>query len=158
MQEQPPKNRKPFILTGVIIVLIALAVGAYFLMRPSSDQADTSDHQHTSAQSTPAQTDTASNQGNTTADVQTIQVEAGNYYFKPNEIRVKKGQRVKIVLATKGMGHDFVIDSLGVEVPVTQPGETNSVEFTATTPGTYEFYCSVGNHRQLGQVGTLIVE
>jgi heme/copper-type cytochrome/quinol oxidase subunit 2 len=56
------------------------------------------------------------------------------------------------------MMHDFVIDELGVKIPVTQAGDTSVVEFVADTPGTYEYYCSVGEHRAQGQVGTLIVE
>jgi len=32
------------------------------------------------------------------------------------------------------------------------------VEFTADTPGEFEYYCSVGQHRANGQVGKLIVE
>jgi len=40
---------------------------------------------------------------------------------------------------------------------VQAPG-TTSVEFVADQEGAFEYYCSVGNHRQQGMKGTLIVE
>jgi heme/copper-type cytochrome/quinol oxidase subunit 2 len=85
-------------------------------------------------------------------------MEAGSFYYSPNEIRVKKGETVKIVMKSVDMMHDFNIDELDVKLPITKSGETNSVEFTADTVGEFEFYCSVGQHRANGQVGTLIVE
>lgn len=90
--------------------------------------------------------------------VTTITLEAGAFYFKPDEIRIKKGEKVKIVMNSMDMMHDFVIDELGVKLPVTKSGETNEVEFVAEKTGTFEYYCSVGQHRSRGQVGTLIVE
>lgn len=91
-------------------------------------------------------------------DVNIVEVEAGSFYFAPDEIRVKQGETVRISMTSVDMMHDFVIDELGVKIPVTQSGDTGVVEFVAETPGTYEYYCSVGNHRQQGQTGTLIVE
>ncbi len=91
-------------------------------------------------------------------EVRTITVEAGAFYFKPETITVKKGEKVKIVMTSKDMMHDFIIDELNVKLPITQSGETNTVEFTPTTAGTFEYYCSVGQHRANGQVGTIIVQ
>lgn len=93
-----------------------------------------------------------------TGEVRIVEVEAGSYYYEPNEIRVKRGATVKIVMTSVDMMHDFNIDELGVSIPITKNGETNEVEFTADTVGEFEFYCSVGQHRANGQVGTLIVE
>lgn len=94
----------------------------------------------------------------TETEVKTIQIEAGSFYYNPKEIKVKKGEKVKIVMTSKDMMHDFNIDELGVKLPITKSGETSEVEFTADTIGTFEYYCSIGQHRQNGQVGTLIVE
>jgi len=87
----------------------------------------------------------------------TISVEAGSFYFKPNLIRVKLGEKVKLTLNSVSMMHDFNIDELGVKVPITPSGSSSTVEFTASKVGEFQFYCSVGNHRAMGQVGTLIV-
>lgn len=37
-------------------------------------------------------------------------------------------------------------------------GQTATLEFTPTQPGTYEFYCTVEGHKDAGMVGTLIVK
>jgi nitrosocyanin len=87
----------------------------------------------------------------------TIEVEAGAFYYKPASITVKKGEKVTVVMKSKDMMHDFVVDELGIQAPVAKAGETVTFDFTADTVGTFEYYCSVGQHRKSGQVGTLIV-
>lgn len=92
------------------------------------------------------------------AEIQIIDVEAGSYYFKPNTLTVNAGQKVKIVMTSKDMMHDFVVDELGIKMPIVKSGNSGTVEFTANEKGIFEYYCSVGQHRSLGQVGKLIVE
>lgn len=89
--------------------------------------------------------------------VKTVEMEAGAFYYKPNMLTVKKGEKVKIMFTAIDMMHDFVIDELQVKMPVVKSGNTGSVEFTADKVGTFEYYCSVGKHRANGQVGKLIV-
>jgi cytochrome c oxidase subunit 2 len=86
-----------------------------------------------------------------------ISVEAGSFYYKPNLIRVKKGEKIKLTLVSVSVMHDFNIDELGVKMPIVKSGSTGTVEFTPDKVGEFEFYCSVGQHRQYGQVGKLIV-
>lgn len=90
--------------------------------------------------------------------VREIEVEAGSFYFNPNTITVKKGETVRIILNSVSMQHDFVIDELNVKSEVIPAGESTTVEFTADTVGEFEYYCSVGQHRAQGMVGTLIVQ
>jgi len=88
----------------------------------------------------------------------TVDLSAENFSFSATEIRVKRGDTVTIVLdVTAGM-HDFVIDEFDARTKVVTTGETDQVTFVADEAGEFEYYCSVGNHRQLGMVGTLIVE
>lgn len=84
-------------------------------------------------------------------------LEAGSFYYKPSVITVKKGETVKIVLNSVDMMHDFVIDELNVRTEIIKSGESGEVTFTPTVAGEFEFYCSVGEHRANGMVGTLIV-
>jgi|GEM_PF-447426 len=91
-------------------------------------------------------------------DVNVVTMEAGAFYYSPKEITVMQGEKVKIVMTSKDMMHDFNIDELKVKLPITKAGETSIVEFTATKKGTFQYYCSVGQHRAHGQVGTLIVK
>jgi plastocyanin len=92
------------------------------------------------------------------AGSQTITVEGGNFYFKPNEIKVKMGTPVKLTFSNSQGFHDFVIDDLDIKTQQITAGNNEVVEFTPTKKGKYEFYCSVGQHKQMGMKGTLIVE
>ncbi len=87
-----------------------------------------------------------------------INISAGSYFYDPSLVRVKKGERVKIVLSARDTMHDVNIDELGLKIPATRPGETNFVEFTAEKVGEYEYYCSLSQHRKFGQVGKLVIE
>lgn len=88
----------------------------------------------------------------------TFNIAAGSYYFVPNVIRVKKGDKVKIVLENKGGMHNFVLDEFNVMIDPIKMGETSTAEFVADKVGTFEYYCGVGSHRKMGQKGNLIVE
>ena len=72
---------------------------------------------------------------------------------------LKKGQKVKLTFKNTGeMPHDFVVDELNVRTKVIKSGETEVIEFTPETTGTFESYCSVGSHRAKGMVGKVTVE
>jgi len=87
----------------------------------------------------------------------TFHVVGGSFYYVPNMIKVKKGDKVKIIFDNAGGMHNFVLDEFGVKIDPIKSGETQSVEFIADKAGTFEYYCSVGSHRQMGQKGQLIV-
>lgn len=90
--------------------------------------------------------------------VKTFTVSEGNFFFNPSEIRVKKGDKVKINFNDADGMHDFVIDELNLKTKRINAGEDATVEFTADTVGQYAFYCSVGQHRVNGMEGKFIVE
>ena len=144
----------------IIIALVAIIAIIGYMMFTRNSGAQTAEESTLSelSQITPneaAQSDVVTAE---TSEVRTIEIEAGSFYFNPSEIRVKKGEKVKIVLSSVDMMHDFVIDEFDVRTPVTQAGESSTIEFTADQVGEFEYYCSVGQHRANGQVGTLIVE
>lgn len=88
----------------------------------------------------------------------TFDVTGGSFFYVPNVIHVKKGDTVTVNFLNAGGFHDFTLDEFNVKIGPTKDGETKSAEFVADKTGTFEFYCSVGTHRQLGQKGMLIVE
>lgn len=94
----------------------------------------------------------------TTGAVKSFTVSSNNFKFSPTEIRVKKGDRVKVTLNNVSGFHDFVIDEFNVKTKQINGAGTDTVEFVASKSGTFEYYCSVGQHRQMGMVGKLIVE
>ncbi|MBI5457007.1 cupredoxin domain-containing protein [Candidatus Kaiserbacteria bacterium] len=79
------------------------------------------------------------------------------YAYLPAAFAVKKGDRVKATFKNTGGTHDFRIDGYNVGTNIIQAGQSQTFEFVADTPGTFEFYCSVGNHRAMGMKGTFTV-
>lgn len=77
-------------------------------------------------------------------------------FFSLKEMRVKKGDKVRVLINTLNGRHDFVIDELNVKAE-TPTGVVTTVEFTADKAGEFVYYCSMPNHRAGGQWGTLIV-
>lgn len=84
-----------------------------------------------------------------------VEMRTGNFFFEPSSIAVELGQEVMITIAENTGTHTFVIDELGINEEINE-GETFS--FTPTEDGTFEFYCDVGNHREMGMEGTLHVK
>ena len=152
-----PKKGNVMIIIGVIVVLIIVGIAVVMMKNRTQSSEKEVMVQEKSESANPA-TDGSSEAVTDDSTIKTFEIEAGSFYYKPNEIRVKKGDKVKVVINSVDMMHDFNIDELNVKLPVTKSGETNTVEFTLDTAGVFEFYCSVGQHRANGQVGTLIVE
>ena len=136
-------------MVSIVAVVTITGVGIFLLKGKSAED--------TASNVTPTQEKTSNP---TTIDLETVEftVEGGSFYFKPNEIRVKKGQKVEITFNNKEGLHDFVIDELNVQTEKIGSNQTTSVEFTPNKAGTFEFYCSVGNHRTMGMKGNLVVE
>lgn len=92
------------------------------------------------------------------ASVKEFTVKGQNFSFAPSMITVKKGDKVKITFENTSGYHDFKIDEYGVATKQTQAPSTEVLEFTADKAGSFEYYCSVGQHRSMGMKGTLKVE
>ena len=88
----------------------------------------------------------------------TFNVSGGNFYYVPNQIKVKKGDTVKIIFQNSGGMHNLNIDEFNAKTKTIKTGETETIEFLADKAGTFKYYCAVGAHRKMGQEGNLIVE
>ncbi len=91
-------------------------------------------------------------------EIQVIEVDSFSFGYSIEEIKVKKGVPVKIILTNSGGFHDWVVDEFDARTSKISEGDTTEVIFTPDEIGEFEFYCSVGSHRAQGMVGTLIVE
>ena len=135
----------------MIAIFVAVAAGAYWYTTNTSAQ-PAMEKKETVTQS-------ASGSAMSNDSVAEFTVEGSEFKFVANEMKLKKGQKVKLTFKNTGdMPHDFVIDELNVRTKVIKGGETDVVEFTPETTGTFESYCSVGSHRAKGMVGKVIVE
>ena len=110
-----------------------------------------------------------------------ITVTMKEFAFDPNPIAVAAGTPVEITLVNEGaVEHDFVIEVISVtDVSMdgamedhemsgdheefdlhtsTPAGESSTLTFTPTEPGTYQIFCSVPGHKEAGMVAELIVK
>lgn len=89
-----------------------------------------------------------------------IQVQLGEYMFKPSTITAKPG---KVTLYLDNIGvveHDLAvtIDGANKKSPVVQPGAKAAFELGDLKAGTYKVLCDLPGHAQSGMVGKLIVK
>ena len=88
----------------------------------------------------------------------TVEVEAHEFYFQPNQLTVSASGPTTIVLHDTGMiTHNFTVDALGIQV-VASHGRTAEVTLQDLPPGSYQFYCSISGHKEAGMVGTIVVQ
>jgi len=138
---------------AIVVIVLVVVVGGIYLFATSNSQPALNDNTEMTEQEKVVD-DT---QMEVDADTVVIEVSGANFSFNPSNIAVKKGQKVKVVFTANDMQHDFVIDELNVKSDIVTAGNTTEVEFTPTEAGEFEYYCSVGNHRAQGMVGTLTV-
>ena len=69
-----------------------------------------------------------------------IAVEAKKFAFGPKEVRVKKGERITIVLTTPDFVHGFAVPDFNVRADAI-PGKTVEVTFVADKAGKFTFVC-----------------
>jgi plastocyanin len=79
------------------------------------------------------------------------------FSFTPSTMTVNKGDTVKITFKNGNGVHDFKLDEFNASTRILNSGEEQTITFVASKTGSFEYYCSVGNHRAMGMVGTLTV-
>lgn len=96
---------------------------------------------------------------NGTSVAQEVTVVGTEMAFTPSTIEVQAGRPVKLTLRNNGaVEHNWQAKIGNETVLVTaRPQQSANKTFTPTTPGTYEFICSVPGHDMAGMKGTLIV-
>lgn len=156
------------IIVAVVLVLL-LGGGAYFYFQNQNTMmapaASTAPMMEASPMASPSMS--ASDQGMMASDsgmtqsgtVKEFTVEGSNFKFMPATMAVNKGDTVKITFKNTGGFHDFVIDEFdGAKTKQIGANAEETIEFVADKAGTFEYYCSVGNHRGMGMKGTLTVK
>lgn len=150
--------KKIGLVLSLILVLVIVGCGK-----------QTSETQQVQEVATPSETQqtaisgelpTTSNEITTVAEpqVKEFTVHGSSFKFGPAELRVKKGDRVRINFISDDIGHNFVIDELDIRTNLISEGASEVVEFVADKVGEFPIYCSVGQHRALGMEGKIIVE
>ncbi len=95
------------------------------------------------------------------ADVVIDMTAAGREFFVDGEanplIQVNQGDIVELNFEVTDGVHDFAIDALGVGTDILNEGQTQTIVFEASEVGEFEYYCSVGSHRDEGMFGAFEV-
>lgn len=158
------KGFNPLIWVAVI-VLVVIGGGYYFMSaNKKTYEPATTEETNIEEKTEPATqsgSDSLTSEKTATKvaeNIKTIEIEGGSFYFKPSKITVKAGDRVKILLKSVDKVHNLYLDEFNVKSSDAKSGEATTVEFTAAKKGSYEFYCAIGQHRQMGMIGTLVVE
>ena len=159
MEPQKPKNQSfPYLP----LLLILGGVGIYFLLKlPAKKNAVT---ENVSAPQIRTITDDqeepepSSEQKQTPQNEVRVTIDGSPFKFLPNTISAKVGDKIIITFRNMEGTHDLRLDEFNVATKLLKAGETDTVEFTADKAGVFEYYCSVGEHRKMGMVGTLTVE
>ncbi len=128
------------LVLGLVVLLVVGGLGAWYFNSSSKTAIPTAE--------------TVVSEG----EVKEFVVNGNDFKFDVTEIRVKAGDKVRVVFKNTGGFHDFVLDEFAVKTAQLKDGAEETVEFVADVAGTFEYYCSVGKHREMGMVGKLIVE
>ncbi len=73
---------------------------------------------------------------------QRIEITAQRFNFTPDEITLKKGVPVVLVITSKDVDHGLKFQELDINVKI-KKGQTTEVPFTPTQAGTFTGQCSV---------------
>jgi nitrosocyanin len=95
--------------------------------------------------------------GVTMGDIKQIEITASNFKFEPDSFTVNVGDTVTISFKNTEGFHDFAIDEFKVKSKTIEAGAVEQITFVADKKGTFQFYCSIGQHKAMGMVGTLVV-
>ena len=151
------------LMIGIVVVILIVGAG-WFLLRDQMMPATTQTMEETTAPSDSSMMEASpvgmmeSTDSAAHGSVKEFTVTASNFKFDMAEIKVKAGDTVKITFKNAQGFHDLVIDEFNVATKQGNGPSEETVTFVADKLGTYEFYCSVGQHRAMGMKGNLIVE
>ena len=146
---------KKILLPVLIGVLVLAGAGIWLWSRGNSQNGQPL----TSTSPQPSSNASPENQpGVSPSNVKEFTLEASNYKYSLAEMRVKKGDIVRVTIKAIEGGHDFQLDEFAASSRILQAGEQETIQFSADRTGIFEYYCSIGNHRAMGMKGKLIVE
>jgi plastocyanin len=134
----------------------ALAVGLLTACGNSDDSSAASTTSSTSSSSSPASSSSASSSSTSTSSAapaaQTLSVTEADFSIDLDSTTLPAGDYTITVTNNGHATHDFVVEQNGSDVAKSDtlgPGASGTVTVTLQ-PGSYVFYCSIGNHRAMG--------
>jgi uncharacterized cupredoxin-like copper-binding protein len=145
---QFPGRGLPLFLAVSVLMFFGMLVAVEFLGKESEPEA--------AGGETTAQTATTETRQAAPA-AQTVEVSEVDYKIRLPETTLKPGKYTFAVKNDGKVPHDLVVKGAGQEgTPEIAPGKSESLT-VELKPGSYEFYCSIPGHKQLGMDLTVTV-
>ena len=140
-----------------LLALIAIAAIPVALTACGSDDSTSTSAASETTSSTAASTDsstTASSGGG-----QTVKIGESEYKLDPSDATLKAGSVTLDVTNDGTITHNLQIEGNGVEETTDSlaPGDTGELTVDLK-PGSYEMYCTIDGHKDLGMEGTVTVQ
>ncbi len=114
----------------------------------------------TGAETTGTPTTTSGSEQPTGDPVATIEVEETEYELNPANPGVESAGLVKFEVTNAGkIGHALEVEGPDGEVETEEiaPGDTAMIEADLNKPGSYRWYCPIGDHADQGMDGQILV-
>ncbi|WP_257348325.1 cupredoxin domain-containing protein [Pseudalkalibacillus decolorationis] len=81
-----------------------------------------------------------------------LEVELDDFYFEPDEIKLKVNQPTTLILENEGdVQHTFTVRALNIDV-VLEPGEKKEIVVKPNKTGTFELICRFHQEKMVGKV------
>ena len=77
-----------------------------------------------------------------TAEPRVVPIVARRFAFEPSQIEAAVGERLRLVITSADGVHGVEIKKFKIKKEVPRGGEAVTIEFTATTEGTFPILCS----------------
>jgi plastocyanin len=136
--------------SAVAILVVAASIGL------AACGGDDDDDGESAATTAPTEETTAAGGGGETVDVK-----ATDFKFDPDDPTVKPGEVTFDVTNDGEAPHNLEVEGPSGEAELPedlQAGDSGSFSVDLSEPGTYRFYCPVGNHEDLGMVGEVTAQ
>jgi uncharacterized cupredoxin-like copper-binding protein len=91
----------------------------------------------------------------------TVDVSLTDFALDPSDPTVKAGEVTFNVTNDGQTLHNIEVEAPGGEVELPedlQPGQSGTLKVELNKPGKFEWYCPVGNHREMGMEGEITVQ
>ena len=141
-------------------VALAAATGALAVAGCGDDDETTASSTDTATEET-STAEAGTDTGGSGGGGEQLAVSETDFAIDPADPTVKAGT-VTIEVTNDGQTtHNLEVEGPDDEVELDSdlaPGESGTMEVDLSKPGTYEWYCPVGNHADQGMKGTLTVE
>jgi len=88
-----------------------------------------------------------------------VRVSFTDFKFAPPTVEAPADKKFTLALTNTGsVEHDFTVDALNLKISVPPNGKVKTQEVGPLKAGTYDLYCAVAGHKELGMIAKLVAK